>query len=99
MLAEEVYLLDNMTYIETESFVSLREHSTVMARRRAFVDWKKEMQYFIVVSATGKPGLSIPGSTKRLVARNKTARDLPWKLSWRGRTGFVPAQAQTIGPL
>ena len=41
MLAEEVYLLDNMTYIETESFVSLRGHSTVMARRRAFVDWKK----------------------------------------------------------
>ena len=41
MLAEEVYFLDNTPYIETESFVCLRGHSTVMARRRAFVDWKK----------------------------------------------------------
>ena len=54
MLAEEVYLLDNMTYIEAESFISLFSLST-----------------------TGKPGLSIPGGTKRLVARNKSAEELP----------------------
>ena len=41
MLAEEVYLWDNMTYIENESFISLRGHSTVVAGLRAFVDWKK----------------------------------------------------------
>ena len=88
-----------MTYIETESFDSLRGHSTVVAGLRAFVDGKKEMLYFIVVSATGKPGSSISGGTKRLFARNKSARELPKNLSWRGRTGFVPPHAQTVGPL
>ena len=48
-----------------------------MAGLIGYVDWKKEMQYFIV----GKPGLSIPGGTKRLVARNKSAGELPKNLS------------------
>ena len=42
---------------------------------------KKEMQYFIVVSTNGRPRLSIPGDTKRLVARNKSVGELPKKLS------------------
>ena len=99
MFDEEVYLLDNMTYIETESFVSLRGHSTVVAGLRAFADWKKEMRYFIALSAPSKTGLSIPGGTKRLVARNKSARELSKNLSQRGKTGFVAPQAQPVGPL
>ena len=36
---------------------------------------------FIVVSTTDEPMLSIPGGTKRLVAMNKSAGELPKKLS------------------
>ena len=42
-----------MTYIEIESFVSVREHSTVVAGLMTFSRLEKEMQYFIVVSVTG----------------------------------------------
>ena len=42
---------------------------------RAFSRLEKEMQYFIAVPACR--GLFIPGGTKRLIARNKPARELP----------------------
>ena len=41
------YQLDNMTYIETESLVSFRGHSTVWVGLGALSRLEKAMQYFI----------------------------------------------------
>ena len=76
-----------------------------MAGLRVYVDWEKEMQYFIIVSNTGKPGLSIPGSTKRLLARNKSAGGLPKKISCGGgqvlslRHKRLGPSTHLVGPL
>ena len=42
---------------------------------RAFSRLEKEVQYFIAEPACR--GRFIPGGTKRLIARNKSARELP----------------------
>ena len=75
MLAEDGYLLNNMTYIEIESFVSSRGHSTILAGLRVFsrFEKKKQMQYFIACKLPACQVLFIPGGTKRLIARNKSA--------------------------
>ena len=92
MLAEDGHLLDNMTYIEVESFVSFRGHSTALAGLRALSGLEKQMQYFIACKLLAYRVLFIPGGTKHLIARNKYVRVLP-KISWRGRTGSVPSRA------
>ena len=52
MLAEEVYLLDNMTYIETDPLPAFRGHSAVVAGLRAFRRLEKDLQYFVSVTTT-----------------------------------------------
>ena len=91
MLAEDGYLLDNMTYIEIESFVRFR-HFTVLAGLRAFSGLEKQMQYFIACKLLACQALLIPGGTKRLMSGNKYVQVLP-KISWKGRTGSVSSGA------
>ena len=50
MLAEKVYLLDNMTYIEIDHLPAPRGHSAVVAGLRAFRQLEKEVQYFVSVN-------------------------------------------------
>ena len=83
--------------IETESFASLRGHSTVMEGLNAYVDWKKKrcnisLSYqkaasrgvpFLAVLSASSLGTSLLGDCLKIILR---------------RTGFVPPQAQTVGP-
>ena len=63
-------MLDNMNYIEIESFVSLRGHSTVLRIQYIYVvDWK-EMQYFIAVLVTGMPRAFNPRLTEPSAERH-----------------------------
>ena len=71
MLAEDGYLLDNITYIEIESFLRFGGHSTALAGLRAFNLLEKQMHYFIACKLLACRVLFIPGGTKRLIARNK----------------------------
>ena len=68
-----------MTYIEIESFVSFRGHSTVLAELRAFSGLEKQIKYFIACKLLAFRVLFIPGGRKRLIARNKYVRVLPKK--------------------
>ena len=77
MLAEDGYMLDNMTHIEIEYFVSFQRHSTISAGLRAFSGLEKQMQYFIARKLPTCRVLFIPCGTKRLIARNKYVRVLP----------------------
>ena len=63
MLAEDGHLLDNMTYIEIESFVSFRGHSTALAGLRPLSGLEKQMQYVIACKLLAYRVLFIPGST------------------------------------
>ena len=60
-----------------KSFVSLRAYPAVVAGLRAFSRLEKEMQHFTAVSFTGMSFFFITGGTKRLMARNKSVRELP----------------------
>ena len=86
MLAEEVYLLDGITCVEIESFVSLQGHPTVMAGLRALSCLEKEMKYLLLDQLQARRWIFIPGGTKQLIARNKYVREMSKTLSWSGRT-------------
>ena len=62
MLAEEVYLLDNKTYIEIDNLPASEDTLPSWGGLRAFRRLEKEVQYF--VSLPPRRGLFIPGGSK-----------------------------------
>ena len=68
---------------------------TGVSELRAFRRLEKEMQYLIVMSVTDLPRAFHYWRYKapQVMVRNKSARELPENISWRGRTGSVTPQA------
>ena len=74
--AEEVYLLDKRTPIETASFVSLRGHCTIVVELRAFLRLEKgDVIFQLSCHGIGMPELFITGDTKRPRAKSRTAKE------------------------
>ena len=66
MLAEEVYLFDNRTSIETASFVCLRGHYNVVAELRAFLRLEKgDARFQLSYHGISMPELFVISGTKR----------------------------------
>ena len=98
MLVEKIYLLNSMTRIGTESFISPRGHSTVVTGLRAFVDTKKRCNILLsyqLPASWGFPFLAV------LSASSLGTSLLEYRLQFilEGEKGFVPTQVQTVRPL
>ena len=72
MSAEEVYLFDKRTSIETTSFVCLRGHCNVAETRACLRLEKADVGFQLSYHGIGMPQLFITGGTKRPRAKDKT---------------------------
>ena len=82
MPAEEVYLLDNVTYIEFEFFARLRGHYR-RGRTQVIHLIGKEMQWVFhcLYHLPACREFFIPGGTNRLTARNRSVQELSKNIS------------------